>query len=245
MEYHIELIISLQKLDLCILERNKFIEQFAELQAELDRQVETAQESLASKQAELDEAKKAQRRAESNLQAGEDKLVQAQAKLSISKTNREYEAGLKEIEKQNQRNSDLEGEVLKLMDRIEQLEQESKQCVTQEAQTRTEIEQRKKELKQTCDRAEKQVAQAGSERDKITPDLPEDILDRYQKLRKHLGDPVVVPAKDEICSACHVRMPAQFYNEVLKGQKLINCNMCQRFLIVRENDLRDEIEPLV
>ena len=37
-------------------------------------------------------------------------------------------------------------------------------------------------------------------------------------------------ARDGTCSVCHVRMRPQVYNEVRRGDTLIQCESCQRIL---------------
>ena len=47
------------------------------------------------------------------------------------------------------------------------------------------------------------------------------------KQRKGLA---VAEARDGGCSVCHVRMRPQMYNEVRRGESLIQCESCLRIL---------------
>ena len=53
------------------------------------------------------------------------------------------------------------------------------------------------------------------------------LFEHVARQRKGLA---VAEARDGSCSVCHVRMRPQMYNEVRRGDTLIQCESCQRIL---------------
>jgi predicted nucleic acid-binding Zn-ribbon protein len=52
-----------------------------------------------------------------------------------------------------------------------------------------------------------------------------------QVSRAHRGS-VAAEARDGHCTACHVRLRPQVFNDVRRGDRLIQCESCQRILFV-------------
>jgi predicted nucleic acid-binding Zn-ribbon protein len=42
----------------------------------------------------------------------------------------------------------------------------------------------------------------------------------------------VADARDGHCTACHVRLRPQMYNDVRKGERLVQCESCNRILYI-------------
>ena len=111
-------LLELQRIDIRIEALESFLESFPDKESELGAERGDAEGKVEKKRSELEEARKELRLKERRLEDGEEGLKQIQARLNQVKTNKEYEAALKEMEDQKQANSRLEGDILVLYDKV-------------------------------------------------------------------------------------------------------------------------------
>src|SRR5262249_52446689 len=73
------------------------------------------------------------------------------------------------------------------------------------------------------------------ERRELEKHLSEDLLPRYERVRKARGGIAVAEARDELCQVCKVRIRPQVFQEIRKNDQIIACDACQRILYFPEN----------
>ena len=69
---------------------------------------------------------------------------------------------------------------------------------------------------------------------KITPDMDDDILFKFQRIIRNKSGVGIVPVKSNICSGCHMVLPAQFVNDIRGGKEIQFCPYCSRILFWEE-----------
>ena len=62
-----------------------------------------------------------------------------------------------------------------------------------------------------------------------------ELLSRYRRIADARKGIALAEAKDELCSACHVRIRPQMYAELLRTDNIHSCDSCSRILFLREN----------
>ena len=239
----LELLEELQVVDLKLKRMREFIDNFEKYQQELEREREEVKERLEQEKKKLEEMKKLRMKKELDLQEGEEHIKKCSARLYTVKTNREYEATLKEIEEQKEKNSQLETELLLLYDQLDQEEEKIKQLKAEIEQEFKILEQKEKELKEKLEQAKKQVPEQEKEREELVAQIPSEAYETYQLIQQKLGDPALTRVIDEVCQSCFRRIPSQMYIEVLMGDKVWTCPGCHRILIHRELDFLPEDFP--
>lgn len=177
------------------------------------------------------------KRKDKDLQLDEfqDKIDKLKSRSTEVKTNKEYEANLKEIETFEKNRYRIEDEVLVMMEEIEVFantlkEEDVKIKETEKAfkQAETKIEEEKKQLF-----SEIEVIKA--KRTEYIEKLDEDTYDRYMKLLKKLGGLAVVEVKNEICLGCHTNIPPQLCSDIIKGEDVCTCFFCSRLLYHKDD----------
>ena len=229
-------LIELQKGDLRIGILETFLNSSPGLKAELAAERAAEEGKMAAKAEELDTAKKDLRRKERDLETGEDRLKQLLVKLNQVKTNKEYDASLREIEEQKRLNGKIEDDLLLLYEKIEAAEAAVKKLDAEWKGRLGEFEERTKELEQKADRAEKDLEQKRRQRAALTAEVNADLLKRYEQIRAKTGRGLA-RVEAEICRGCFHHISAQMYNEVLKGEQVLTCTNCFRILVYTEKDL--------
>jgi predicted nucleic acid-binding Zn-ribbon protein len=167
---------------------------------------------------------------ESGLKDLQQKLVKFQAQLMEVKNSREYSAVLKEIDAAKVDITKSDEALLARMQEIETLqtdlpEVEAKMAVETEAyeKERAEIEAAMKSLEE---RSRRLIA----ERTEVEKVLPREILAAFNRVAQARQGVSMARVVDAVCSACNVRLRPQVYNEVRRGDTLLTCDSCRRFL---------------
>ena len=155
-------------------------------------------------------------------------------------THREYEALGKEIKEATERESQLRKE-------LQTEERHFEELSTQMTSKEQELEVGKKTLdekKASWDhnvesyRAELAVLQARE--NEIVPDLGPEIVFKFERIIRSKQNRGIVAVKGNVCDGCHMILPAQFANEVHKGEEIVFCPYCSRILFYQEQDEGDE-----
>lgn len=196
----------------------------------LQAQLDDLEEKKAWEKARIEELEKERRKKEGELDQEEEKIRKTQLRLMEVKTNKEYQALLKEIEWAKEVNSQREEDVIGIMDEIDQRRAELKEVETR-------IEDEKKDVTDKIRYADEQMVQLDHEirrlvetRKDLIGHLGTELLDRYRVLKQRKFGSAVVLVRNEACQGCHVHIPPQLYNEVLKNSAIIQCPNCQRIL---------------
>ncbi len=235
----LELLIRLQTLDELIREKEKD-------QKEIPKNLEDIKNKVALVQKELEETKKQLKRLELKRKEKEnyledlaEKITDRKAKLFKVKTNEEYAALLREIEKMKEETSQTEDEIIILLDEIE----ETQKLIEEKEKLKKETEDLLKTKEKECQEMVKKIAQEienfKKEREEIWQQLSSEVKRLYEKIRNTRGK-AVVRASNKTCMGCFMEIPPQTFLEVKKGDKLIQCPFCGRILFFWEEKKEDE-----
>ena len=149
-------------------------------------------------------------------------------------THREYEA----LEKQISEATEKENEVRKELQKEEKLLEEIKETLkinedminSQESDLSASKESLNKELSSY----DSELASLKKDEDKITPDLDQEILFKFQRIIQRNSEGIVA-VKNGVCTGCHMILPAQFANLVREGDSINFCPYCSRILFYEES----------
>lgn len=238
-------LLSLQRLDIRIQTLSEFLADVPRRESDLAAARATAKAEADNKRQEFENIKKELRRQEKLLQDGEEKLKQITAKLNQVKTNKEYEASLREIEEQKRANGLIEEKIIVLFDEVEEADRSIGEVEAELKAKNAEFDGLERELKALAASASAELEVKKAEREAAAQAVPEEAMRVYQRLSTFLKRPMA-RADQEVCRGCFYHIPAQRYNMVLKGQEMICCPNCQRILVHCETEIEDgllEIEP--
>jgi len=184
----------------------------------------------------IEELEKERHKKEKELEVDKEKVKKLEAKLYDVKTNKEYQALLKEIEAVKETNDRTEEDVLVLMDKIEDLRKDLEASAAllkkREEETQTERVQIEKAMRST----DEVIAKLTVERDNLLSVVSDNLRSIYGILRERRGGVAVTNVKNGVCMGCHMNIPPQLFIEVTKNRQLIQCPSCNRILFFMEND---------
>jgi uncharacterized protein len=164
------------------------------------------------------------------------RLSKYKGQLMELKTNKEYQTMQHEITVAEEAIRSHEDRVLERMEEAETLTGELKaaeaELKTQQAAIAVErkaLEAEAAALKRTADEKSSARTEAAG---KLSPQALK-LFEHVSKQRKGLA---VAEARDGGCTVCHVRMRPQMFNEVRRGENLIQCESCLRILYFLPQD---------
>lgn len=211
-----------------------------EVKKEMDRipgEVAALKAALENEKARWNEAKartisseKKKKEKELELAQKEEAAKKHGADLNKVKTNEAFKALQKEIDAAKAEGSDIETQILELMEAIDVSRKEEKALAAEHAglekKAGTEIaalETRLSELKGRFEAAK-------TERDQLAAPLPADAIKIYDHVRSRGKLDAVVAIDGTNCSACRIVLAPQVIVEATKAKALVTCESCQRIL---------------
>jgi predicted nucleic acid-binding Zn-ribbon protein len=223
-------LIALQDIELKIASIQKQI-------SEIPRQVEAYRQELQrleqihrDRVVQLQEDTKRRRTFEGEVDVMRARLSKLKDQLMMVKTNKEYTAMLHEIQMAEAQIRQEEDKILEIMEEIENLEADLKndekalKARTEEIQTGIEAsESAIPELEAALENLREQRARTEAE-------VESELLARYRRIAELRKGVALAEARDELCTACHVRIRPQVYAELLKTEDIHSCDSCSRIL---------------
>lgn len=178
----------------------------------------------------LEELKEGRRRVERELEEVEPRFKKSKARLNEVKSNKEYHAILKEIEELKELIFQKEEVVIKCMEEIEIQEKECANNGVRWEQSQKEYKNKEKQFLERMKELDSEVQSLNDRRTELSQEVDQDLLRTYNGLRMHLKGRVVAPVIDFVCQGCHLGIPPQQYNDLIKGDSLQSCPNCNRII---------------
>jgi hypothetical protein len=212
-----------------LLQAPKKLKQMEDRLAEVRGKIEKEQEIV-------EELEKERRKKEKELEGEKEKIKKLEVKLYDVKTNKEYQALLKEIESAKEANDRTEEDVLVLMDKVEDLKKDYEASQTELEKLEKESEIEKKAMEKETRSMDEVIAKLTTERDNLLSIVSDNLRNTYNILRERRGGIAVTNVRNGVCLGCNMNIPPQLFIEVTKNKQLIQCPSCNRILFFREND---------
>ena len=190
------------------------------------------QQKLQDKQAQLADAEKLQRSKTAELEMEGEQRGKYQAQLREVKSNEEYQALDNQISFVQEKEAEIEDEILSAMLQIDQLNEELAQQQKEfqseqekhNAQT-AEYEQEAKDLKAAI------VKWRGKQQD-FSGQIDSGLIDQYQARFRRYRKGLVSLVVENACGNCHLTIPPQTLQEARRYDQLIRCNSCRLILYI-------------
>lgn len=208
---------------------------------DLDQRLDEFTRNVENDEQRIDEFNKAYRTFESDIQLNLGKIEKSEVKLRSVKTNKEYQSSLKEIDDIKAVNSNLEDEMLEILEQVETAEQSLSASKQQYSMIVDEIKQDKESLIQAAEKNKQELAALESDREAVAASIDAGLLKIFKyQLLKHSDGVAIAEVKSEVCQGCNMNIPPQMYNDLQKDTSFKYCPSCERIIYWQDQNERSE-----
>ncbi len=241
----LQLLIDLQKFDTQILSLRLKIDSIpAHIAADeaVYQQAQKAHDSAGQQRLALEKKKKDKERQVEELT---EKIVKMKARAAEIKTNKEYQANLKEIEAFESQIRSVEDELLEIMEALETASKDGAAQDQKFAAAKAEAEAIGKERSEEISAAEEEIQALKAKRKELAASIDHELYEQYMGILKSCRGLAVAEVVKEVCQGCSMNIPPQLFVRIKNGEDIFECPQCRRLLyyIKPENEKQEEAAP--
>jgi len=229
MKEQLDILVKLQKIETEAAGIRSMTDGISEKLNALDAKSNRLEKKMARENTSLDDMRKTYRSHESDVKTNFAEIGKKQGNLAGVKTNREYQALLKEIQELKKKTSQLEDDMLKHLDSIEKAEKNVVTKNNEFEQLKENLREEKESIRKDAEQGEKNLDRLNEERDLLSKKVPPGLLKRFLMIRELKGMGIAA-VTDFICQGCNMNIPPQLYNELHHCNSLQFCPHCERII---------------
>jgi predicted nucleic acid-binding Zn-ribbon protein len=225
------LVIQLQSLDLRIAAIEKEVAALPKHIAAIEKTLESHLRKLEADRSALLANQKERKKIEGDMQVHEQKISKLKDQMAGAKTNEQFRAFQNEIDFAQREIRKSEDRILELMGESEPLDLNVKKAEGALKEEKHVVEAEKLRARERTAADQKQLTELQAERSSAAAKLPPATLTTYGRIRKKWkGSVVITEAVDGRCTACQIVLRPQYMQDLKRGEELMLCESCGRFL---------------
>lgn len=207
----------------------------------LDENLRDFKQVIEKQESVIDELNQKYRDYETDVRMNLDGIKKSEAKLSSVKTNKEYQAFLKEIDDLKEKNSKLEDDMIEFLDRIEDAEKILNEKITEYSELEARLNSEKETIQKETEEGKRQLESLDAERKTVASGIDADLLATYNRVKSLQSNGIgIVAVTNAVCQGCNMNIPPQMYNELQRGDGLKKCPICDRIIYWKDEKKRSE-----
>jgi predicted nucleic acid-binding Zn-ribbon protein len=227
-------LIALQDIELKITGLQKQVADIPKIIQGLEDELRRSREIHEDRIARLKELANRRRSLEGDVDLGRSRLSRLKDQLMAVKTNKEYTAMLHEIQMAENQIRSEEDKILEIMEEMENKEKDLKRAELEMHKKSAELQESIRNANESAPRMEAELEKLRLEKIQMESQIDAELLSRYRRIAEARKGIALAEAKDELCSACHVRIRPQIYAELLRTENIHACDSCSRILFLRQ-----------
>jgi len=200
----------------------------------LDKEFILFKEGIETNKIKYDELKSRHTENENKIKKVNEGIVKTKERMLEVKNNKEYQAMLKEIEIAESSRGEIETQIISLLDELDKLSVLVKKDEEILKQSRGKYEQEKKAMEDDLNAVDTDVANWEQKRIDLQKDVPDELLVRYERIKKRNKGVGVTSVWKSVCNGCHMNIPPQLYNELQRSDDLLSCPNCNRIMYFQD-----------
>src|SRR5215469_6078954 len=241
----LKLVIRLQEIDNQLADLTREITALPKHTAEIERKLVSHERKLEADRAALIGNQKERKKCEGDIQIQEQKISKLKDQMLLAKTNEQYRAFQHEIEFCQKEIRRFEDRILELMAESEPLDKNVKAAEAALKLERAQVEGEKQQARERTAADERDAKELGNERASIGASMSRSVYDRYERTRKARKGVAIAEVIRGRCSACHLALRLQYFQDLKRSSEVMVCENCQRILYynppVKVEDLTDQV----
>lgn len=207
----------------------------------LDDRLHDFKQVIEKQESVINELNQKYRDYETDVRMNLDAIKKSEAKLSSVKTNKEYQAFLKEIDDIKEKNSKLEDDMIDFLDRIEAAENTLNTKMAEYSELQTRLNNEKETIQKETEEGKRQLEDLDAQLKTVAAGIDAALLATYNKVKALQNNAIgIVAVIDAVCQGCNMNIPPQMYNELQRGDSLKKCPICDRIIYWKNENKRSE-----
>lgn len=231
MKEQLEKLIQMQKLDTIIGKKNILTKELPQQLNSLKQSLKDADETVETTKNELDENQKDQKLRELDIADNNAKIAKYKNQLLAIETNKEYKALNSEINHLEKKNSEIDDELIGLMEAEAELKERLEEERKTQKKASDELKANEEKLEKEIQEVQKDIEELKSKRNVMAKKLPRELIRRYAALIKNKNRKAVVFNENNACSGCGYTIRPQVIIDIKEGNSVIYCESCGRILV--------------
>ena len=234
-------LVNLQRIEIATSSVKTKIRNVDQRLEKLDEKLRDFKQVIEKQESLINELNQKYRNYETDVRMNLDGIKKSEAKLSSVKTNKEYQAFLKEIDDLKEKNSKLEDDMIEFLDQIEDAENTLNEKVTEYSELETRLNTEKETIQKETEEGKRQLESLDEERKTVATGLDADLMATYNQVKSLQGNGIgIVAVTNAVCQGCNMNIPPQMYNELQRGDGLKTCPVCERIIYWKDEKKRSE-----
>ena len=226
----IRLLIRLQACDSKIYKLSKKLERIP-LQVEyIDKSIKKVRDNVALEKSVLEQKKQERIALDREIDLVIKNIKKSNEKLSAIKSNKEYQAVLKEIEDMEKEKHALEDKTIGLMEQYEGDEKRVGAVDETGAVEEKKLLTEKIALEGLTKKCEQEIKNTAESLNALKPSADKSMLIRYERLLQRKNNVAVASVIHGVCQACQLAIPPQSFNELIRSDDIMGCPHCGRLI---------------
>ncbi len=202
--------------------------------AQLEQKLESSGARLESAKLELREIEVERKKLENEAQSKRDGIAKFKTQQFQTRKNEEFQALNNEISRHQKDIQTIEDRELELMENAEKVKAQVKTAEGELQVAKTQINRELADIDAKTKVIETHLKQAETEREQLSKEIEEDLLERYERLFASKGDVAVVELEHEVCMGCHMKITTQTAVRVKAKREIMSCEQCGRILYIAD-----------
>jgi predicted nucleic acid-binding Zn-ribbon protein len=196
----------------------------------MDEEFAVFAKNVEESKKKFEELNKLQSEKEDKLKKGIDTIKKTKDRLLEVKTNKEYQAILKEIENIEKKNGEIEDEIISGLDQIDHMRTEVRKKEKDFETRRSQYEKEKKKAEIDLSQLDHDLHDTEKRADALRKQIRDELLKRYETIKGRRNGIAVALVWKEVCGGCHMNIPPQMYIELQRSADLLSCPNCNRII---------------
>jgi predicted nucleic acid-binding Zn-ribbon protein len=231
MTEEVEVLWALKELDEQRSTLKTALARFPDQRAQLAGRITAEQARLEALKGRLADLQKSRRLREKDIESLTAEERKYQSQLPAVKKNEEYTALLHEIQNAKSKRSEVETQVLLMLDEEEKVQSEKPAIDRALSAAQSEADERRARIDGEERADQEKLATVEAERAKLMARLPAPTRSRYERILASRGGQAVVAISKGACGGCFRAQPPQTLQEAKRGDRLLSCDGCGRLVI--------------
>jgi uncharacterized protein len=229
-------LIDLQTLDLRLAELHARIAAFPGQLEEVEASLARARDAVARAKESVTTAARERKKYELDVDDWKGRVRKYKDQIYEVKTNEAYKALQHEITTAEAQVADAEDRLLEQMVASEDFDRQVKEATKALAEAERAAAAERQKIEAERSKLEKEAAELAAQQQQLVAEIPNDLVDHYQRIARRHNGVALAPVRDETCTLCRVRVRPHVYQLLRQPgcTEIFHCETCTRILYYSE-----------